>query len=199
MTEILRIAAEPVNSDRTREDTGSCDCRDGIPPGETCDCACQARLAAAGLRPTRQRRMIYGLLFQKGDRHVTAERLHGEAAAAGLKVSLATVYNALHQFERAGLVRQIPVDSTRTFFDTNTSDHLHFLDVDTGSLTDGPRPIIPDGLVAPDGLEIEGVDVVIRVRRARPPVSEERHPDDRVSRSSRPEEYPKPPPVRPSR
>ena len=92
-------------------------------------------LADAGLRPTRQRLALGELLFGQGDdRHVTAERLYEEALATNLSVSLATVYNALHQFTQAGLLREIAVDGARVYFDTNTADHHHFLLEDDGEL-----------------------------------------------------------------
>src|SRR6202795_1491326 len=84
------------------------------------------RLRTAGLRPTRQRLALARLLFEKGDRHVTAEQLHGEAQATSVQVSLATVYNTLHQFIAAGLLREVVVDPGRSYFDTNVSDHHHF-------------------------------------------------------------------------
>jgi Fur family iron response transcriptional regulator len=83
-----------------------------------------AMLRGAGLRPTRQRSALAAILFGKGDRHVTAELLYDEARQANVPVSLATIYNTLHQFSAAGLLRAISVDSTRTYFDTNTGDHL---------------------------------------------------------------------------
>src|SRR3989344_5255926 len=84
------------------------------------------RLRTAGLRPTRQRLALAKLLFEGGDRHVTAEMLHAEAQTAAIRVSLATVYNTLHQFTAAGLLREIVVDSQRSYFDTNMTDHHHF-------------------------------------------------------------------------
>ena len=96
------------------------------------------RLRAAGLRPTRQRVELVGLLFAGGDRHMTAESLHGDALAAGVKVALATVYNTLHQFTAAGLLRQVVVDAARSYFDTNTGDHQHFFVEDDGLLIDIP-------------------------------------------------------------
>ena len=84
------------------------------------------RLTAAGLRPTRQRLGLARLLFEGGNRHITAEQLHREATDGGVKVSLATVYNTLHQFTNAGLLREIMVDSNRCYFDTNVSEHHHF-------------------------------------------------------------------------
>jgi Fur family transcriptional regulator, iron response regulator len=83
-------------------------------------------LRRAGLRPTRQRVALAALLFGNGDRHVTAEILHEEAVKAGERVSLATVYNTLHQFERAGLLREIAIGGQRAYFDTNISNHNHF-------------------------------------------------------------------------
>ncbi len=84
------------------------------------------RLRACGLRPTRQRLALAQLLFADSDRHVTAEQLHGEAAAAAIRVSLATVYNTLHQFTAAGLLREVVVEPGRSYFDTNVEDHHHF-------------------------------------------------------------------------
>ena len=125
-----------------------------------------SRLRNAGLRPTRQRLALCKLLFDGGDRHVTAEGLHGEAMAADVGVSLATIYNALHQFTDVGLLREVVVDSSKTYFDTNTSAHHHFFVEETGDLVD-----IDDSLVkitglpsVPAGGEITSVDVVVRVR-----------------------------------
>jgi len=125
------------------------------------------RLRAAGLRPTRQRVELAAHLFSDMDRHVTAESLHEEVSAAGIKVSLATVYNTLHQFTDAGLLRQVVVDATRGYFDTNVGDHQHFFLEDEGTLIDIPGEAItvagvPD---APDGLTVDRVDVVVRVKR----------------------------------
>ena len=92
------------------------------------------KLRAVGLRPTRQRLALAMLLFGKEDRHITAEELHKEAAEAGATVSLATIYNTLHQFTGAGLLRELSIDGTRTYFDTNTSNHHHFYCEDDGVL-----------------------------------------------------------------
>ena len=125
------------------------------------------KLRMAGLRPTRQRLTLCRLLFGQGDRHITAERLHAEAAAEGVGISLATVYNTLHQLRTAGLVRQIAVDGGRSFFDTNTHDHAHYFDESSASI--GDLPIAQDDLkalvVAPDGMEVESVDVIVRLRK----------------------------------
>ncbi len=125
-------------------------------------------LAGADLRPTRQRMTLAGLLIGDGqDRHVTAESLFEAASKGGEKVSLATVYNTLRAFCDAGLMREITVDGSKSYFDTNMTDHPHFYWEDTARLTDAPSEQLeicklPD---APDGAEIASVDVVIRLRR----------------------------------
>jgi hypothetical protein len=85
------------------------------------------RLRDAGLRPTRQRVALADLLFAKGDRHLTAEELHEEAVGVGVPCSLATVYNTLHQFTEAGMLRVLSLETAKTYFDTNVSDHHHFV------------------------------------------------------------------------
>ena len=127
-----------------------------------------ARLRAAGLRPTRQRVALASLIFGGGDRHLTAEQLHAEVCTAGLPMSLATVYNALHQFTQVGLLRSLGLEGRATHFDTNTGDHHHFL-TERGDVID-----IPDGGVRvsdlpepPEGMEIAQVDVVVRLRPTR--------------------------------
>ena len=123
------------------------------------------RLRQAGLRPTRQRLALGSLLFGAGDRHVTAEALHGEAVASGQRVSLATVYNTLHQLRQAGLLRELAVDGTRTYFDTNTSNHNHYYLEREGELVDSPSTSIRvDGLPEPPaGMRIAHIDVVVRL------------------------------------
>src|ERR1700739_2250666 len=96
------------------------------------------RLRAVNLRPTRQRLALARLLLENGERHVTAEQLHGEALAAGIGVSLATVYNTLHQFTHSGLLHEVVVEPGRSYFDTNTSDHHHFFCEVTGKLQATP-------------------------------------------------------------
>ena len=124
------------------------------------------RLRAAGLRPTRQRVELAGLLFRDHDRHVTAESLHDEVSQAGVKVSLATVYNTLHQFTQAGLLRQVIVDAARSYFDTNTGDHQHFFLEDEGMLIDIAEHIAVSGVPTPPaGMAVDRVDVVVRVKR----------------------------------
>jgi Fur family iron response transcriptional regulator len=123
------------------------------------------RLRKTGLRPTRQRVALAELLFGNGDRHFTAEMLHAEAVKSGIPVSLATVYNTLHQFVEAGLLREVAIESSKTYFDTKTSDHFHFffekdgilVDIETTDLKveNLPKP--------PEGMEITRIDVLVRL------------------------------------
>src|SRR5215470_1541453 len=125
------------------------------------------RLRHAGLRPTKQRLALAGLLFGRGDRHATAEQLHEEAVASGVTVSLATVYNTMHQFTEAGLLREVTVDGTRTYFDTNTGRHHHFYCEEDGTLLDIDGEAIEVGRlpVPPQGAKIDRVDVIVRLKR----------------------------------
>lgn len=126
------------------------------------------RLREVGLRPTRQRVELASVLFKGEDRHVTAESLYEEASGLGLRISLATVYNTLHQFTHAGLLRQVIVDAARGYFDTNTGDHQHFFLEDEGALIDipGDQITVAGVPVPPAGLAVDRVDVVVRVKRA---------------------------------
>jgi Fur family iron response transcriptional regulator len=127
----------------------------------------KAMLRQVGLRPTRQRMSLGWILFAKGDRHITAEMLYEEATSAKVPVSLATVYNTLNQFTEVGLLRQVAVDGSKTYFDTNVSQHHHFfiegenalLDISDTEVVVGKTPI------PPEGYEIARIDVVVRLRR----------------------------------
>lgn len=125
-------------------------------------------LTRAGVRPTRQRVALAALLVGDGeDRHVTAESLHAASQEAGETVSLATVYNTLSAFCDAGLMQEVTVDGSKSYFDTRTDDHPHFFWEDTSELTDAPAEELrierlPE---APEGAEIAKVDVVIRLKR----------------------------------
>jgi Fur family transcriptional regulator, iron response regulator len=127
----------------------------------------KSMLRDVGLRPTRQRMALGWILFSKGDRHLTAEMLYEEATKAKVPVSLATVYNALHQFTDVGLLRQVAVDGSKTYFDTNTTEHHHFFVEDDNALVDipGAEQIVGKPPKAPEGYEIARIDVVVRLRR----------------------------------
>jgi Fur family transcriptional regulator, iron response regulator len=134
-------------------------------PTETTQRDVAKLLRGAGLRPTRQRVALAHLLFASGDRHVTAETLHEEAQARKVPVSLATVYNTLHQFTEAGLLREVAVEGATTYFDTNTSNHYHFFCEHSGKLLDiSTGAISIEGLPeAPEGMTISRVDVLVRL------------------------------------
>lgn len=128
-----------------------------------------ATLRKSGLRPTRQRVALAEILFGKGNRHISAEALHEEARGRRVPVSLATVYNTLHQFTEVGLLREVVVDGAKTYFDTNTDDHHHFFIEDSSEVVDIPpgQMGVDDVPSAPPGYEITRVDVVVRLRRIR--------------------------------
>ncbi len=125
-----------------------------------------AKLKSAGLRPTRQRLALARILFEFGDRHLSAEQLHVEALDRDMAVSLATVYNTLHQFTDAGLLREVVVEPGCSYFDTNVADHHHFYfetsrqlrDISTQDLQLSTLP------AAPEGTRIARVDVIVRVK-----------------------------------
>jgi Fur family iron response transcriptional regulator len=128
-----------------------------------------AKLRAHGMRPTRQRLELAQLMFAEGDRHLSAESLHAEAHAAGISVSLATVYNTLNQFTEAGLLREVAIEGHKAYFDTNTSNHFHYYLEPEGRLMDIPSEDLeviglPD---APSGTVITRIDVIVRLQRQR--------------------------------
>jgi Fur family iron response transcriptional regulator len=127
----------------------------------------KAMLRQVSLRPTRQRMALGWLLFGKGDRHLTAEMLYEEATRAKVPVSLATIYNTLNQFTEVGLLRQVAVEGSKAYFDTNASAHHHFFVEGANELVDIPcaEVIVGKTPTPPEGYEIERVDVVVRLRR----------------------------------
>lgn len=123
------------------------------------------QLRKVGLRPTRQRLALAKLLFESGNRHVTAEILHAEAQVANIQVSIATVYNTLHQFTSVGLLREIFVDSQRLYFDTYIADHHHFFHEESGRLEDipGDQIVVSSMPSPPDGTKVKRVEVIVRL------------------------------------
>jgi Fur family iron response transcriptional regulator len=126
-----------------------------------------ALLRSADMRPTRQRVALGRLLFSGVDRHITAETLHEEVSNAGERISLATVYNTLHQFERAGLIRELAIDGAKTYFDTNTSNHSHFYVEKEGRVIDIPsKGLSVVGVPQPpEGTRISHIDVIVRLAK----------------------------------
>jgi Fur family transcriptional regulator, iron response regulator len=158
-TMVLSSALEPATASRAelhRAELNGCPWHD-----------VKAMLRDVGLRPTRQRMALGWILFAKGDRHLTAEMLYEEASKAKVPVSLATVYNTLHQFTEVGLLRQVAVDGSKTYFDTNTSAHHHFFVEGENALVDipGAEAIVGQLPEAPEGYDIARIDVVVRLRR----------------------------------
>ena len=126
----------------------------------------KSMLRDVGLRPTRQRMALGWILFAKGDRHLTAEMLYEEATKAKVPVSLATVYNTLHQFTEVNLLRQVAVDGSKTYFDTNVDEHHHYFVEGDNRVFDIPGDLTMAAMPAvPDGYEISRVDVIVRLRR----------------------------------
>jgi len=128
-------------------------------------------LRTAGLRPTRQRVELAQLMYGAGDRHLSAESLHAEASAGGIKVSLAPCFKSLKQFPGGRLLREVAIEGHKTYFDTNTSNHYHYYIEHEGRISDIPaEEVRVVGLPeAPDGMEIKRVDVIVRLGRRRDP------------------------------
>jgi Fur family iron response transcriptional regulator len=153
-TRNLQTLSEPAQAART--DMTGCPWHD-----------VKSMLRQVGLRPTKQRMALGWILFGKGDRHLTAEMLYEEALKAKVPVSLATIYNTLHQFTEVGLLRQVAVEGARAYFDTNTSTHHHFFIEGRDELVDIPSTDVLVGKTpaAPEGYEVARVDVVVRLRK----------------------------------
>lgn len=177
----MRDESSQTMQHETSPETVTADDQDGLeraravvacqkPTCEDHGCICESSVAVtlrcAGLRPTRQRLSLGALMFDGKDRHVTAEWLHEQAREAGVTVSLATVYNTLHQFVDVGLLREVAIEGSKNYFDTNTSDHHHFfvegesrlMDMNSSSLSVNGIPDVPDGY------EVTHIDVVVRLR-----------------------------------
>ena len=164
MTHTRTTQHQPANTEAAQTDAAK---TDAAKTDAAKTSAAASRLTRAGLRHTRQRLSLARLLFQGCERHVTAEQLHGEAKAADLRVSLATVYNTLHQFTQAGLLREVVVEPGRSYFDTNTDEHHHFYFEGDGELRDIPAQEVQLATLppAPEGTRVDRVDVIVRLRR----------------------------------
>jgi Fur family transcriptional regulator, iron response regulator len=127
---------------------------------------CEQRLSDCGIRPTAQRVRIATLLLC-APQHLSAEQILASLREAGARVSKATVYNTLNLFAEHGLIRQLSVDGSRAWFDSNVAAHYHFHDLDSGSLIDVPVPAVEFSRLPPPppGTEVAGIDLVIRLRK----------------------------------
>ncbi len=136
------------------------------PPGAAGAQGCERRLNECGIRPTAQRVRIAALLLS-GPQHLSAEQIIAQLRTVGARVSKATVYNTLNLFAAHGLIRQLSVDGSRAWFDSNVDPHYHFLDPETGALTDVPVPAVEFSRLPspPPGTEVAGIDLVIRLRK----------------------------------
>lgn len=136
------------------------------PLGDQIASQCEQRLSDCGIRPTGQRVRIAALLLC-APQHLSAEQILDNLRASGARVSKATVYNTLNLFAERGLIRQLSVDGSRAWFDSNVDAHYHFHDTSTGALIDVPIPDVEFSRLPapPDGTEVAGIDIVIRLRR----------------------------------
>lgn len=123
------------------------------------------KLKHAGVTPTQQRIEIGQILFAK-PQHLSADQVLTIVNQAGPLVSKATIYNTLGLFARKGLVKEVIVDPSKVFYDSNTSGHHHFYAIDSGELMDieGDNLRLENMPNLPVGTEAEGIDIVIRVR-----------------------------------
>ena len=163
----MEILSRIEKTEKNMDQDNGAPCADQPLRAALCDVS--SFLRDAGLRPTRQRLALGQLLFTGHGRHLTAEILYEEAVRRSIPVSLATVYNTLHQFTEAGLLREIVVDGSKTYFDTDTSDHHHFYVEEDGKIVDIPSDSVAFNQLpsAPDGMEITRVDVVVRLRNSK--------------------------------
>jgi len=124
-----------------------------------------ARLQQRGIRATAQRLQIAELLLA-APQHLSAEQIAETLRNRGAEVSKATVYNTLNLFAAHGLIRQLAVDGTHSWFDSNVEPHFHFHDESTGTLTDVALPEVQFSRLPaiPEGMEVASLDVVIRLR-----------------------------------
>lgn len=125
-------------------------------------------LRSHGITPTSQRIEIASVLFERCA-HLAAEDVFNLVNTGSLRVSKATVYNTLGLFAERGLIREVIADPVRIFYDPNTAPHHHLYDASTGMLTDIPAEQVRiSGLPSvPEGMRMEGIDVIVRVRPAR--------------------------------
>ncbi|NOR20414.1 MAG: transcriptional repressor [Xanthomonadales bacterium] len=125
----------------------------------------EEKLRSRGVKPTKQRIEI-GMLLFASPRHMSADQIISDLRAAGSRVSKATVYNTLNLFSVQGLTREVSVDPERQFYDSTTTPHHHFYNVDTGELTDIGLDDLQFSQLPelPAGTEAQDIEVIVRVR-----------------------------------
>ena len=158
----------PNDAERLNKHTVDCGPAPQNGHADTHDRCLAAVLRMSGLRPTRQRLSLLRMIMQGPDRHFTIEDLYTEASGSGLPLSLATVYNATRQFSSVGILRELPVDGTRIYFDTNTRDHHHYFLEEEQRLLDVPPATGEEtqSTTLPPGMAVRRVDVLIHLRRS---------------------------------
>ena len=123
------------------------------------------KIEESGIIPTKQRRVLAKILFEKGNRHISAENLFDEVKKEDRKISMATIYNTLKQFTNLGLIREIVVDKNKSLYDTNNKPHYHLYIEDEGKVHDIPTDNINLNLPSvPACLNLHNIDVIVRVR-----------------------------------
>jgi Fur family iron response transcriptional regulator len=136
------------------------------PSPDVCYGVLVRRLAAAGVRPTRQRLDLARAIFSAGNRHFTAEMIYHETRSIQFAPTLGTIYNTLNEFSRCGLLREIAIYDAKLWYDTKTGPHYHFYREDTEELSDIPENFLPEfEIPAPDGTSIAAIDVIVRLRK----------------------------------
>ena len=115
-------------------------------------------LASYGISPTQQRRQIARIMFAR-PQHLSAEQILERVNTKDYQVSKATVYNTLGLFTRKGLIREVVVDPSKIFYDSNTRPHHHYSNLSTGMLSDIDDEQIALSQLpkAPDGTELEEI------------------------------------------
>jgi Fur family iron response transcriptional regulator len=135
-------------------------------PGQAYNSFIRRKLAAAGVRPTRQRVDLGRAIFGAGDRHFTAETIYQETRSIRFAPTLSTIYNTLNEFARCGLLREIALYDAKLWYDTKTGPHFHFYREDTEELSDIPDEWLPSiDIPAPEGMHIAAVDVIVRLKK----------------------------------
>ena len=123
------------------------------------------KIESSGIRPTKQRRVLAKILFEKGNRHVSADELFHDVKKEDRKISMATVYNTLKQFTSLGLVREVVVDQNKSLYCTNHKSHYHLYIEDEDKIVDIPTKNIDLNIPSiPACLQLHNIDVIVRIR-----------------------------------
>ena len=123
------------------------------------------KIESSGIRPTKQRRVLAKILFEKGNRHLSADELFHDVKKEDRKISMATVYNTLKQFTSLGLVREVVVDQNKSLYCTNHKSHYHLYSEDEGKIIDIPTENVNLNIPSiPACLQLYNIDIIVRIR-----------------------------------